>query len=82
MIVSGDADQNCNALHARKMTARLQAANISNRTILLDYSQFRGHSPVLPLAHRVNALTDRLAFLSAELGLTSQIEDPYAVSVS
>jgi prolyl oligopeptidase len=82
MIVSGDADQNCNALHARKMTARLQAANISNRTILLDYSQFRGHSPVLPLTHRVNALTDRLAFLSAELELAGQIEDPYAVSVS
>ena len=28
MIVSGDADQNCNPLHARKMTARLQAANV------------------------------------------------------
>ena len=29
MIVSGDAEQNCNALHARKMTARLQAATSS-----------------------------------------------------
>ena len=29
MIVSGDSDQNCNPLHARKMTARLQAANCS-----------------------------------------------------
>ena len=29
MIVSGDSDQNCNPLHARKMTARLQAANAS-----------------------------------------------------
>ena len=28
MIISGDADQNCNPLHARKMTARLQAANV------------------------------------------------------
>ncbi|MGC1171719.1 MAG: prolyl oligopeptidase family serine peptidase, partial [Candidatus Acidiferrales bacterium] len=27
MIISGDADRNCNPLHARKMTARLQAAN-------------------------------------------------------
>jgi len=27
MFVSGDADRNCNPLHARKMTARLQAAN-------------------------------------------------------
>src|SRR5581483_6244048 len=31
MIVSGDADQNCNAMHARKMTARLQAASVSGR---------------------------------------------------
>jgi prolyl oligopeptidase len=49
MIVSGDADRNCNPLHARKMTARLQAANSSGQPILLDYNPFRGHSPVLPL---------------------------------
>src|SRR5207302_366549 len=58
MIISGDADRNCNPLHARKMTARLQAANVSQHPILLDYSKFRGHSPVLPLAERVDALTD------------------------
>ena len=49
MIVSGDADQNCNPLHARKMTARLQAANASDRPILLDYSRlpraFPGAAP-------------------------------------
>ena len=50
MIVSGDLDQNCNGLHARKMTARLQAANVSEHPILLDYSGHRGHSPVLPLS--------------------------------
>src|SRR5581483_4265648 len=38
MMVSGDSDQNCNPLHARKMTAMLQAANISQSPILLDYS--------------------------------------------
>jgi prolyl oligopeptidase len=69
MIVSGDADQNCNPLHARKMTARLQAANSSGYPILLDYSRFRGHSPVLPLRERINALTDRLAFLCDQLQL-------------
>jgi prolyl oligopeptidase len=36
LLVSGDADQNCNPLHARKMTARLQAANRSEHPILLD----------------------------------------------
>jgi prolyl oligopeptidase len=70
MIVSGDLDQNCNALHARKMTARLQAANISGYPIFLDYSRYRGHSPVLPLSDRIDALTDRMAFLCDQMHLT------------
>jgi prolyl oligopeptidase len=69
MLVSGDADQNCNPLHARKMTARLQAANVSGRAVLLDYSPHRGHSPVLPLNDRISALTDRVSFLCDELQL-------------
>jgi prolyl oligopeptidase len=74
MIVSGDLDQNCNGLHARKMTARLQAANVSEHPILLDYSGHRGHSPVLPLSTRINALSDRMAFLSYELQLPVSAE--------
>jgi len=69
MIVSGDADRNCNPLHARKMTARLQTANVSEHRIFLDYSKFRGHSPVLPLCERIEALTDRMAFLCDQLQL-------------
>ncbi|MFZ0523538.1 MAG: prolyl oligopeptidase family serine peptidase [Candidatus Acidiferrales bacterium] len=69
MIVSGDADRNCNPLHARKMAARLQAANSSRQPIFLDYSEFRGHSPVLPLSERIGALTDRMAFLCDQLQL-------------
>jgi prolyl oligopeptidase len=70
MLVSGDSDQNCNPLHARKMTARLQAANTSESPIFLDYSRHRGHSPVLPLSERVEALTDRMAFLCDQLNLS------------
>lgn len=69
LMVSGDADGNCNPLHARKMVARLQAASTSNYPIVLDYSLFRGHSPVLPLSDRIEALTDRLAFLCDQLDL-------------
>jgi prolyl oligopeptidase len=69
MIVSGDADRNCNPLHARKMTAQLQAANVSQHPIFLDYNKFRGHSPVLPLRERVGALTDRMTFLCDQLGI-------------
>jgi prolyl oligopeptidase len=70
LIVSGDSDQNCNPLHARKMTARLQAANSGNAPILLAYSRQRGHSPVLPLGERIEALTDRMAFLCDQLELS------------
>ena len=69
MLISGDADQNCNPLHARKMTARLQDATSSNYPVILDYSEHRGHSPVLPLSTRIDALTDRLAFLCSQLRL-------------
>ena len=69
LIVSGDADRTCNPLHARKMTARLQAANVSANPILLDYSPLRGHAPGLPLSVRIAALTDRIAFLAQQLDL-------------
>lgn len=69
MIISGDSDQNCNPLHARKMTARLQSANLSDQPILLNYGRFRGHSPVMPLSERVEALADRIAFLCDRLRL-------------
>jgi len=69
MFVSGDADRNCNPLHARKMTAQLQAANNSDNPVFLDYNQFRGHSPTLPLSERIQALTDRVAFVCQQLQL-------------
>ncbi len=66
MIISGDSDMRCNPMHARKMTARLQATN-SERPILLDYKSTWGHTPVQPLSARIDALTDRLAFICHEL---------------
>lgn len=71
LVVSGDSDQKCNPLHARKMVARLQASNASESPILLDYSRHRGHSPVLPSSERIEALTDRMAFLCDQLDLTA-----------
>jgi prolyl oligopeptidase len=69
MLISGDTNQNCNPLHARKMTARLQDASSSGHPIILDYSTQRGHSAVLPLSTRIEALTDRLDFLCSQLQL-------------
>ena len=72
LLISGDADTRCNPMHARKMAARLQAANRSEYPILLDYKPHWGHTPVQPLSTKIEALTDRLAFICHELGV--QIE--------
>jgi prolyl oligopeptidase len=74
LLVSGDADTRCNPMHARKMTARLQAATTSDHPILLDYKTAWGHTPVQPRSVRVDALTDRLAFICHELGIAVEQE--------
>ena len=70
LFVSGDADTRCNPMHARKMAARLQAASSSSHPILLDYTPTWGHAPLQPLTRRIEALTDRLAFIFHELGVS------------
>ena len=67
LLVSGDDDTRCNPMHARKMTARLQAATSSPHPILLDYKPNWGHIAVQPLTNRIDALTNRLAFVFHEL---------------
>jgi prolyl oligopeptidase len=57
-------------MHARKMAARLQAANRSENPILLDYKPAWGHTPAQPLSVKIESLTDRLAFVCHELGVT------------
>jgi len=69
LFVSGDKDDRCNPAHVRKMAARLQERAAQVNPILVDYSAERGHSPVLPLTVRIDALTRRLAFLCQELGI-------------
>jgi prolyl oligopeptidase len=69
MCVSGDSDTRCNPMHTRKMVARLQMATGSGLPILLDYQSNWGHTPVQPLTRRVEALTDRLAFVCHEIGI-------------
>ena len=44
MFFTGDSDTRVDPLHARKMTALLQAASTSGRPILLHYSLAGGHS--------------------------------------
>jgi prolyl oligopeptidase len=69
LLISGDSDTRCNPMHARKMAARLQAVTSSTHPILLDYKTSWGHTPVQPLSTKIEALTDRLAFVCHELGV-------------
>jgi prolyl oligopeptidase len=69
LFVSGDKDDRCNPAHVRKMAARLQQRNAQVHPVLVDYSEERGHSPVLPLSVRVEALVRRIAFLCRELSI-------------
>jgi len=67
LFVSGDKDDRCNPAHVRKMAARLQRRSAQRSPVIVDYSEERGHSPVLPLSVRVPALARRVAFLCREL---------------
>jgi prolyl oligopeptidase len=70
LFVCGGKDERCSPAHVRKMAARLVDRESQTNSILVDYSVERGHSPVLPLSVRVEALTRRIAFLCRELNLS------------
>jgi len=59
-------------MHARKMTARLQASTSSSHPVLLDYRPKWGHAPAQPLTTRIKALADRMTFLCNELSLVPE----------
>jgi prolyl oligopeptidase len=71
MFVSGDRDERCNPAHVRKMAARLMGRSSQRHPVLVDYSDHRGHSPVLPLSVRIEALVRRAAFLIEELNMST-----------
>jgi prolyl oligopeptidase len=67
LFVTGDKDDRCNPAHVRKMAAVLQERSAQKSPVIVDYSEQRGHSPVLPLSVRISALARRIAFLCREL---------------
>jgi prolyl oligopeptidase len=67
-FVSGDNDDRCNPAHVRKMAAQLQCQDRLT-PVVVDYSKERGHSPVLPLSVRVDALARRITFLCREMNI-------------
>jgi prolyl oligopeptidase len=73
LFVTGDSDTRVDPLHARKMTALLQASSGSDRPVLLLYDTKAGHSRgSTPVGKRIDELTDEISFLFWQLGVTPQ----------
>ena len=66
MFFTGDSDTRVDPLHARKMTALLQAASTSGRPILLHYSVAGGHSGGMSVDQQIQDDADSLSFLWTE----------------
>jgi prolyl oligopeptidase len=77
MFVGGDKDDRCNPAHVRKMAALLQGHDAQRRSVIVDYSEHRGHSPVLPLSVRTEALARRIVFLCNELNIAVPSGGPH-----
>ena len=69
LFVTGDGDTRVAPLHARKMTALLQASTGSDRPILLMYDTKSGHSGGRPVGKQITDTTKILAFLSWQFGV-------------
>lgn len=76
LFVSGDSDERCHPAHVRKMAARLLSRSSQKNPVLIDYSEHRGHAPVMPLSVREQALAARIAFLCRELGVRADFRSP------
>ncbi|MEP6956664.1 MAG: prolyl oligopeptidase family serine peptidase, partial [Chthoniobacterales bacterium] len=71
LMMTGANDGRVAPYHSRKMTARLQSANKSDRPILLRTSSSAGHGIGTALSERINQLADIYSFLFAQLEMKS-----------
>ena len=67
LIYTADSDSRVDPMHARKMVARLQAANTSGEPILLRYEESAGHGRGKPLHKIVEEWADIWGFIFAQL---------------
>jgi prolyl oligopeptidase len=71
-IDAGDTDPRCPAWHARKFTARMQAANASDQPMLVRIWENVGHGWATPREIQVTENTEWLAFVMRQLGMTPE----------
>jgi prolyl oligopeptidase len=73
MFLSGDSDTRVAPLHARKMTAAMQATVMAEpeaerRPVLLHYDTRAGHSAGVSVEQGIHDTADELTFLWNETG--------------
>jgi prolyl oligopeptidase len=72
LFITGDSDTRVTPLHARKMTALVQAATGSDRAVLLKYDTKSGHSGGTPVSKQIEDGTDTFSFLMWQLGMLGE----------
>jgi prolyl oligopeptidase len=70
LFMTGANDPRVDPMHSRKMTARLQAATISDAPILLRTSAGTGHGYGTPLTERISEDVHKFSFLFQQLNMT------------
>ncbi len=68
LFFTGDSDTRVDPLHARKMTALVQALSKSERPVMLHYSLNGGHSAGVSVDQQIQDDADQLTFLWTETG--------------
>lgn len=69
LMLSADADDRVDPMHARKFVAAIQAASTSGEPALLRIAKNAGHGGGAQLRDRVATLTDMYAFLMHRFGM-------------
>jgi prolyl oligopeptidase len=69
LMATGEHDGRVNPMQSRKMIARLQAATVSGRPVLLSINEHAGHGIGSALSIRANQMADAEAFLFDQLGM-------------
>ncbi len=69
LLATAESDTRVDPMHARKMTARLQAATSAERPVLLRLEARAGHGAGKPLSKVLQEMTDSWTFVFFELGV-------------
>ncbi|HXW97541.1 MAG TPA: prolyl oligopeptidase family serine peptidase [Gemmatimonadales bacterium] len=70
LLATAESDTRVDPMHARKMAAQLQAANASDRPVLLRLEARAGHGAGKPVSKVLDELVDTWSFVAHELGVS------------